>query len=351
MSRFLHRNIILVGCVGLWLATLCNLPPFQAGKLFFSARANEEGAVITEASPGAMIPATQHEVVAHEKHEAHAKEGGHQGGKHPPEPPDLLLVLGEHYTSGWLSEFLIAIRAPFYSFIVAALILWLFSHVARNLEKVPGRLQVFVEVYVQALDNFVCSILGKEIGRKYLPFLGTVAIYIWVMNLFCLIPTMMSPTAVVYQTFGLSICVFIYVQYTAIRYQGVGGYIFHLANEPRDLIGYCLAPLFLPLHTIGELIKPVSLGLRLWGNILGEGILLGVFSALGLMVMPSLASLVGWHFEHAWIGIPLHFPLMFLVLLGSTIQAMVFLSLSTIYISLVMPHHEEHDGHAPEGAH
>lgn len=298
-------------------------------------------------------------------HGADAHEGGHDahhGGKHrhPPEPPDLLLVLQEHYTTGTLSEIIGMIRVPFYSFLVAGLVLWLFSHVATNLQRVPGRLQSLIETLVETLDDFVCSILGKEVGRRNLPLLGTAAVYIWGMNLFALIPGMMSPTAVVFQTFGLSITIFFVVQFTAIKYQGIGGYLFHLANEPRDLLGYILAPLFFPLHVVGELIKPVSLGLRLWGNILGEGILMGVFSGLGLMVTPFLIGLVGIHVENPWFGIPIQVPLLLLVLLGSTIQALVFLSLSTIYISLVLPHGEHHEegdraGHAthpaPEGAH
>jgi len=270
--------------------------------------------------------------------------------KHPPEPPDLLLILMD-YLSGPAYQFVRIIRVPFYSILIAALILLWFRKTTLQLEKVPSRRQCLAEICVETLDDFVCSILGKEIGRKYLPLLGTAAVYIWVMNLAVLIPGAMSPTAVVFQTFALSLTIFVTVQYTAIRYQGIGGYLFHLANEPRDFLGYVLAPLFFPLHVMGELIKPVSLGLRLWGNVLGEGILMGVFSALGLMLMPGLASLVGWHFEHAWIGIPFNFPLMLLVLLGSTIQAMVFLSLSTIYISLVLPHHEHEEHHAHEGAH
>jgi F-type H+-transporting ATPase subunit a len=288
--------------------------------------------------------------------DAHGADAAHSEGhaveheKHPPEPPDLLLIL-EDYTSGFWRQVIKAVRVPFYSILIAGLILLWFAKTAGNLQKIPGRRQCLAELYVETLDDFVCSILGKEIGRKYLPLLGTVAVYIWVMNLAVLVPGMMSPTAVIYQTFGLSLTIFVVVQYTAIRYQGIGGYLFHLANEPRDPIGYCLAPLFFPLHVVGELIKPVSLGLRLWGNVLGEGVLMGVFSALGLMLMPVLASLVGWNLEHPLIGIPFNFPLMLLVLLGSTIQAMVFLCLSTIYISLVLPHHEHDEHHAQASAH
>ena len=58
---------------------------------------------------------------------------------------------------------------------------------------------------------------------------------------------------------------------------------------------------------------------------------------------------LGW--QDPWFGIPLHFPLIALVLLGSTIQATVFAILTTIYVSLVLPHHEEHTEHAPAPAH
>ncbi len=302
----------------------------------------------TEAVSGHAAPAGTGHTGATAGHGEGGKAVHHE--EHPPEPPDFLLIAMDHL-SGSAYEFVRFIRVPFYSILIAALILLWFRKTAMNLQPIPSRRQCLAEICIETLDDFVCSILGKEIGRKYLPLLGTVAVYIWVMNLAVLIPGAMSPTAVVFQTFALSLTIFVTVQYTAIRYQGVWGYLFHLANEPRDLIGYCLAPLFFPLHIMGELIKPVSLGLRLWGNVLGEGILMGVFSALGLMFVPVLTGLVGWNVEHPWIGIPFNFPLMLLVLLGSTIQALVFLSLSTIYISLVLPHHEQEEHHVQEIAH
>jgi len=108
-----------------------------------------------------------------------------------------------------------------------------------------------------------------------------------------------------------------------------------------------MSPLFFVLHIIGELAKPVSLALRLFGNILGEDILLGAFLMMGLMVT---AAIGGDHLP-AWSpGIPLHFPFLFLVLLTSTIQALVFSLLTTIYILLVLPHDEHHDEAGHEAA-
>lgn len=285
----------------------------------------------------------------HEGHTAHAEGEPHED--HPPEIPDVLFLIQHFTTNPALKKFIGIVRVPFYSILVACFVAFFFTRQLRKTERIPGRGQAAVEMYVELLDEFVCGILGKERGREFLPFIGTVAVYIWCMNLSCLIPGLVPPTSYPTQTFGLSILVFLYVQITAFRYQGFGGYMFHLANEPKDALGWAMVPLFFPLHIMGELIKPVSLGLRLWGNVLGEDILLGVFSGMGVMLVPVLTALLGWHIESVWVGIPLHLLVLPLVLLGSTVQALVFTALATIYFSLVLPHHDHSEHHAPVGAH
>jgi L-alanine-DL-glutamate epimerase-like enolase superfamily enzyme len=74
--------------------------------------------------------------------------------------------------------------------------------------------------------------------------------------------------------FGLAITVFVYVQYTAIRENGLFGWLDHMAGTPRSAIEWGLVPLAFPIHLIGELAKPVSLSCRLFGNIFGEDMLL-----------------------------------------------------------------------------
>jgi F-type H+-transporting ATPase subunit a len=104
-----------------------------------------------------------------------------------------------------------------------------------------------------------------------------------------------------------------------------------------------MVPLILPLHVIGEIAKPLSLSLRLFGNIMGEDVLLGVFAMLGVSVLA---------FTHLPIGIPLHLPFILLSMLLSTIQALVFTLLSTIYFLQMMPHeHEEGHGDAHGAEH
>ena len=84
------------------------------------------------------------------------------------------------------------------------------------------------------------------------------------------------------------------------------------------------------------IIKPGSLALRLFGNIFGEDVLLGSMLMLGISMLA---------FTHLPVGIPLHLPFLFIALLASTIQALVFTLLSAIYIYLALPHHddEEHE--------
>jgi F-type H+-transporting ATPase subunit a len=185
-----------------------------------------------------------------------------------------------------------------------------------------SRFYLFLELIAMALYDFFYQVLGKD-TRKYISLIGTLFIYILCLNLFGLIPLMKSPTSVWGINAAMALAVFFYVQYTGFVRSGFVGYFKHLLGEPL-----WLAPLMFPLHLVGELIKPVSLSLRLFGNILGEDTLLAVFA--------GLLSL-------GFINFPLHLPFMFMAVLFSTIQALIFSMLTAVYISLMLPH-EEH-GH------
>jgi F-type H+-transporting ATPase subunit a len=142
---------------------------------------------------------------------------------------------------------------------------------------------------------------------------------------------MKSPTANLNTTLALALCVFGYVQYTGIRSLGIVGYLRHMAGDPRDAVTWLLVPINIPIHIIEELAKPMSLSLRLFGNITGEDVLITVFVGLGVSALSFL---------HLPVGIPFEVPFIFLALLTGTIQALVFTLLSTIYFSLMLPHDE-----------
>ena len=203
----------------------------------------------------------------------------------------------------------------------------------RKKSEVPGPLQNFLEMVVEGLGRFVNDILGER-GKEYVPFLGTLFLYILCQNLFGLVPAMKSPTSNLNTTVSLAVTVFFYVQWTGIRQNGLWGYFHHLMGSPCDLVGWIMVPLNLPLHILEEFIKPLSLSLRLFGNILGEDSLIAAFVTLGITALA---------FFHVPVGLPVQFPFMMLAVLTGTIQALVFALLSTIYISLMLPHATEHE--------
>ena len=205
--------------------------------------------------------------------------------------------------------------------IVISLIVYLAS---RKLKMIPGRLQNAVEVVVGGLDDFVCGILGKN-GRRYTPFIGTLFIYIIFMNLFGIIPFMKSPTSSWSTTLGLAICVFVYVQYTAFKELGFLGYLDHMMGRPRGILAFSV---FVPvmmfvLHIVSELVRPISLSLRLRSNIWGDDMLLSVLAGFGLG------------------GVPLLVFSTLLAILAAIVQAVVFSLLTTIYFALVLTHEAE----------
>ena len=253
-----------------------------------------------------------------------------------PELPNIITLLSHRFHDVPFIGFLHHWENVIYAFAVATFISVLCFAATRNRTLLPGKLQNLLEMIVEGLDNFVAGILGPE-GRKYTPFLGTLFIYIWCMNMAGLIPGMMSPTGGkngINTTAGLALTVFFYVQYAGMKKQGIGGYIDHMMGSPRSVVQWILVPLNLPIHIIGELAKPLSLSLRLFGNITGEDVLLAAFVGLGIAATA---------FMHSPVGIPLHVPFIFLALLTGTIQALVFTLLSTVYFSMMIAeHHDEH---------
>jgi F-type H+-transporting ATPase subunit a len=252
-----------------------------------------------------------------------------EGEQH--ELPNFISLLGQALAGTSAGDFLLKWENVIFSLLVAGFIILVVRLASRNPQLIPGTLQNVVELIVETLENFIIGILGPR-GRKFVPFLGTLFLYILCMNYFGLVPLMKSPTANINQTLALAICVFLYVQFTAIKENGFGGYLDHLMGEPRTPIQWGLVWLMIPIHIIGEISKPVSLSLRLFGNITGEDILIFIFVGLGLAITS---------FTHVPVGIPLQIPFYGLALLLGFIQALVFMTLATIYFAMALPHEEE----------
>lgn len=249
-----------------------------------------------------------------------------------PELPNALgLLEGALHGSYWMG-FLEYWESIIFSIAIALFLSLIFHLGARKSALIPSGLQNFLEWAVENLRNLILEILGPD-GEKFVPFLGTLFIYILTMNWLVLIPLMKAPSSDFNITIGLAICVFVLVQYLNIKNFGFRGFLFHMAGSPKGVLGWALVPLMFFIELLTQFTRPLTLGLRLFGNVVGEDILIGAFALFGVYLLASF---------NAPIGVPMQIPFMFLALLTGLIQAVVFTLLSTIYILLSTPHPEEH---------
>jgi len=203
----------------------------------------------------------------------------------------------------------------------------------RRLELVPRGLQTIWEFAYQSLDGFAHNAIGPT-GSRYTPLLGTFFIYILCLNLFGMVPGFISATSALNQTVALALCCFIAVQYYGVRAQG-WRYVMHFVGEPL-----WLAPINIPIHVIGELARPLSLSVRLFGNIFGEDTVIVALVALGATI-----------FAKIHVPIPVQLPMLFFGLFGSFVQALVFTMLAAAYISGAVSHaHAHEEGHGEAAA-
>lgn len=201
---------------------------------------------------------------------------------------------------------------------------------SRYLKKVPGRVQAAMEIIVEKLGNLLESIIGHG-GKKYLGLLGTTFIFIFCLNLLGLIPGMISPTANWNCTVALALVMITFVQAYGIKENGFLGYIKHLAGSPKGLAMWVMVPLMFPIHLLGEMLKPLSLSLRLYGNISGEDTI--------IMSMVKIAEGIKI-FGLPIIPVPL--PMMAFAIFTSFLQAFIFTALSCIYIMIMTAHSDKH---------
>lgn len=244
------------------------------------------------------------------------------------ENPDFILfLLGESAYHHWVVWVPVAMSL----LVGGALVLWA-TLVTRRLEKIPGGAQGFTESVVEGLSSFFYGVLGEH-AHRYVPLLGSLFLYILLMNYWAIIPGMGAATSKLSTTVGLAIIVFFVTHYEGIRAHGLGGYLKHFIGDP-----WWLAPIMFPIHVVGEFARPLSLSLRLFGNIMGEDTLIAVIVSLGAFLFTLIP-----------IPVPYQFPLYFLALLAGGIQAVVFSLLSSIYIGGAIGAFEEHGENHGEG--
>ncbi|MBO4311540.1 MAG: F0F1 ATP synthase subunit A [Desulfovibrionaceae bacterium] len=197
----------------------------------------------------------------------------------------------------------------FYTWLAMLVMLLLALLVRRKLTLVPGRLQNFFEVIIDGLENFTVANMGEN-GRKVFPVLCGLFLIIAIENLMGLLPGCDAPTANVNTNLAMGLFIFLYYNAVGICRWG-GGYIKHFMGPMA-----AMAPFMFCLEIISHLARPLSLTLRLFGNIRGEEIVLVLF----FLLAPIAGTL----------------PIYFLFLLAKCLQAFIFYILSMLYLKSAM---------------
>ncbi len=227
--------------------------------------------------------------------------------------------------------------------ITGALMLWLFSSLARSYAKnngVPtGAGRFFEPIVIYIRDDIARPTIGEKRYRKYMPFLLTIFFFIWFLNMFGLTPLGINVTGNIAITFGLALLTFLITNFT-----GTKDYWKHLVDPLGDAMPwYGKIPIYIilvPIELLGLIIKPFALLIRLYANMQAGHIVL--MSLIGLMFIFK-----------SWIGSSLSFFLAFAItlieVLVALLQTYIFTMLSSLYFGFASEEHDHEE--EPELAH
>ncbi|MDK2934552.1 MAG: F-type H+-transporting ATPase subunit a, partial [Clostridiales bacterium] len=150
----------------------------------------------------------------------------------------------------------------------------------RNLQTIPTGTQIAVEVVIGGINNFVKSIIGHE-WKTFAPYLGTVALYLTIANTISIFG-FTPPTKDLNVTAALSVMTMLIVIGAGIRFKGFGGWL----KEFKEPI-----PIILPMKVLEMFVRPLSLAMRLFGNILGSFVIMELLYEVIPLAVPAILSL------------------------------------------------------------
>jgi len=174
-------------------------------------------------------------------------------------------------------------------------------------------LRGFGEVITEWIDGFVANVSELHGSRRFVPFFGSIFIFILVANFFGMIPGMESPTSDTDLTFALGAICFVFYLYQGFKSQGAG----YLKSFLGPML--LLAPLMLPIELADNLFRPFSLGVRLFANMFADHQVLGLFTRLTYLVVPLAFYALG--------------------AIVCIVQALVFTILSITYVRMASVEH------------
>ncbi len=249
--------------------------------------------------------------------------------------------------------------------VVTALILWFMRRAMTNIKTVPDAKQNLVETVVEFLYTQVENILGPKVTPQSFPLIATIFIYVTISNWFGLLPgvgtifairdgahvPLLRPgTADMNLTLGIALASLIVWLIVTIKEMGVGGTLLHIFGPKGGLKGFMkwgLMPVFFIvgiIEVVSILFRPVTLSLRLYGNIFAGENLLHTMSNLGGIFTQSPVG-------KFMLSILVPLPFYFMEILVGLLQGMVFAILVAVFIKLSTTHEEGHEGHDDHAAH
>jgi F-type H+-transporting ATPase subunit a len=211
------------------------------------------------------------------------------------------------FATEWLEKHHLVVVAYTW-FVMGMLALFAFLS-TRRLDLYPTRFQNVMEVILNGFNGLLIDTMGEK-GKKFFPLVATLGLYILTANLLGLLPGFESPTANLNTTVSMALTVFFMTHIVGVKIHGF--------KYLKQFLGpvWWLTPLMMPIEIISHLSRPLSLSVRLFGNIMGEDIVLAVV----LFLIPLLVPL----------------PVFVLMIFTSVIQTMVFMLLAMMYIAGAM---------------
>ena len=231
-----------------------------------------------------------------------------------------------------------------YTWIVMGILLVVAVVATRRLQMVPRGSQNFMEAVLEQFVNELDETIGHG-GRRYLPLIATLGLFILTSNLMGLVPGLIAPTANLNTTAACALIVFFTYHWIGVRKQGLVPYLKHFAGPVPTL----LKPLMFVIEIISHCARPLSLSLRLFGNMMAGHILLAIF-----FFMMGLDGMLGWALSGSLGGILVGAPaaailvvfvigfLLPLKILVALIQTFIFCKLAMLYIAAAVEETEHH---------
>lgn len=199
-----------------------------------------------------------------------------------------------------------------YAFL-ASLILIIVSFIVRNsIKLVPTGIQNFMETIVEAILNLCEENIGRRWGKPLFPLICTLFMFILLCNFMGLIPGFTSPTSNINTNAAMAIPVFLATHFFGMRVHGLG-YFKHFIGPIRSIFALPLMILMFVIEFIGHLVRPLTLTVRLFGNMIAKHYIIAVLAILSPWVIPVTILVLG--------------------VLVSVIQAFVFTLLSALYLA------------------